>query len=92
MPFRQFLDELAADACGLFNKSASEAPAGSGGVIFLPWLNGALVPSEDPKLVKIKKVYEPDESKRMVYDHIYAQYRRFFKRNRKIFKALNSQD
>jgi xylulokinase len=25
------------DAYGLFNKSASEAPAGSGGVIFLPW-------------------------------------------------------
>lgn len=182
------------DAYGLFNKSASEAPAGSGGVIFLPWLNGAIVPSEDPhvrggfvnlslstsrsqmsravmeglaynnrwtreaaekflgrriahfrfagggalsdlwsqiladvlgvpihqvedpvnttargtaflafaalgyrslvdipKLVKIKKVYEPDESNRAVYDHMYGQYRALFKRNRKIFKALNSR-
>jgi xylulokinase len=182
------------DAYRPFNKSASGAPAGSGGVIFLPWLNGAIVPSEDPhvrggfvnlslsttrsqmsravmeglaynnrwtraaaekfigrrigsfrfagggalsdlwaqihadvlgvpiqqvddplnttlrgtaflaftvlghrslfdipKLVKIKKVYEPDESKRMVYDHMYAQYRELFKKNRRIFKALNSQ-
>ncbi len=45
-----------------------------------------------PKLAKIKKVYEPDESKRMVYDHMYAQYRQLFKRNRKIFTALNLQD
>jgi xylulokinase len=182
------------DAYWLFNKNASAAPAGSDGVIFMPWLNGAIVPSEDPhvrggfvnlslsttrshmsravmeglaynnrwtreaaekfighriarfrfagggalsdvwaqihadvlgvpihqvgdplnstlrgtaflaftvlgyrslfnipKLVKIKKVYEPDESKRMVYDNMYAQYRRLFKKNRKIFKALNFQ-
>ncbi|UCD81418.1 MAG: FGGY-family carbohydrate kinase [Desulfobacterales bacterium] len=181
------------DAYVRFNKSASEAPTGSGGVIFLPWLNGSIVPCEDPhvrgafinlslsttrrhlsravmeglaynsrwtrlaaekfigrriesfrfagggalsdlwaqihadvlgvsihqlddpinttvrgtaflafvvlgyrslsdisKLVKIKTVYEPDESNCAVYDHMYAQYRELFKKNRKIFKALNS--
>ena len=31
-----------------FNSMASAAPAGSGGVIFLPWLNGTIVPSENP--------------------------------------------
>ncbi len=184
-----------AEAYRLFNQSASEAPAGSGGVIFLPWLNGTIVPSEDPhvrggfvnlsvgttrsqmsravmegvaynnrwtqaaaekftgrpvssfyfsgggalsdmwaqihadvlgvpihqvddplhttlrgaaflaftvlghrsladipKLVRIKNVYEPDGSKRPVYDKIYAQYIELFKKNRKIFKALNSQN
>ena len=182
------------DAYRLFNKSAAEAPPGSGGVIFLPWLIGAIVPSEDPyvrggfvnlslnttrshmsravmeglaynsrwtreaaekfigrrigsfrfsgggalsdvwaqihadvlgvpilqvddpinttllgtaflaftvlgyralvdipKLVKIKRVYQPDESNRAVYDHLYTQYRELFKRNRKIFKSLNLQ-
>ena len=41
------------------------------------------------KMVKIKKVFEPDESKQAVYDKMYAQYRELFKKNRKIFKALN---
>jgi len=36
------------DAYRRFNAMASAAPAGSGGVIFLPWLNGTIVPSEDP--------------------------------------------
>ncbi len=31
-----------------FNAMAGRAPAGSDGVIFLPWLNGSIVPSEDP--------------------------------------------
>jgi xylulokinase len=43
-------------------------------------------------LVKIKKVYQPDESTRETYDRMYARYRELFKRNRKIFKALNSQN
>ncbi len=30
-----------------FNLMASESPAGSNGVIFLPWLNGTIVPDED---------------------------------------------
>jgi xylulokinase len=182
------------DAYARFNKSASEAPAGSEGVIFLPWLNGALVPSEEPHvrggfvnlslsttrshmsravmeglaynnrwtresaekfigrrierfrfagggalsdlwsqihadvlgvpvqpvddpinttvrgtallaltilgyrmideipdLIRFRRVFEPDASKRGVYDKMYAQYRELFKRNKKIFKALNSK-
>jgi xylulokinase len=176
-----------------FNIMASQSPAGSGGVIFLPWLNGAIVPDEDshmrggfmnlslkttrsdmarsvmeglaynnrwtkeaaekfirrpissfrfsgggalsdlwaqihadvlktpihqvdvpvnatlrgvallgfvtlgllglediPKLVKIKRVFEPEKDNFSVYDKMYAQYRRLFSRNRKIFWALNS--
>ena len=36
------------DAYERFNTIATRAPAGSGGVIFLPWLNGSIAPSEDP--------------------------------------------
>jgi xylulokinase len=45
-----------------------------------------------PELVKIKKVYEPDESKRETYDRMYTQYRALFKKNRKIFKELNTRN
>ena len=45
---------------------------------------------EIPDLIRIKRVFEPDESNRDIYDRMYAQYRAFFKRNRKIFAALNS--
>lgn len=31
-----------------YNAVAESAPPGSGGVIFLPWLNGSVVPSENP--------------------------------------------
>jgi xylulokinase len=180
------------DAYERFNRLAAEAPAGSDGVIFLPWLNGSVVPSENPNaragffnlslktdrrhlsravmeglaynnrwtrgpaekfigrriesfrfsgggalsdvwsqihadvlgvpihqvedpinttvrgtaflalvslgyrsledipgLVNIKQVFEPDESKRTVYDKMYFQYRELFKRNKKVFNALN---
>ena len=180
------------DAYIRFNTMASQAPAGSGGVIFLPWLNGALVPSEAPharggfmnlalnttrhqmaravmeglaynnrwtrgpaekfmgrpidhfrfsgggalsdlwsqihadvlgvpihqvddpvnatvrgaaflallsldhialndipERVKIKRVFQPDPHNRTVYDKMYRQYRMLFKKNKKIFKALN---
>ncbi|MEE4608010.1 MAG: FGGY-family carbohydrate kinase [Desulfobacteraceae bacterium] len=36
------------DAYVRFNAAADAAPPGSDGVIFLPWLNGSLVPSENP--------------------------------------------
>jgi xylulokinase len=181
------------DAYVRFNRMASEAPAGSGGVIFLPWLNGSIVPQENPNarggfvnislqttrshltravmeglaynnrwtrgpaekfigrsiesfrfagggalsdvwsqihadvlgvpihqiddpinttvrgaallgfvtmgyrslddlpgLVKIKQVFEPDASNRVVYEKMYTQYRELFKRNKKIFAALNA--
>jgi len=38
---------------------------------------------------KIKKEFEPNPSNRTIYDKMYKQYRELFKRNRKIFKALN---
>jgi len=181
------------DAYKRFNTMASEAPPGSEGVIFLPWLNGSVVPCEDPhvrggffnlslrttrehisraimegiaynnrwthgpaekfigrtinkfrfsgggalsdvwsqihadvlgvpihqvddpvnttvrgaallalvslgylsveklpELVKIKRVFESNESNRAVYDKMYFQYRELFKRNRKVFAALNA--
>jgi len=36
------------DAYERFNTMATRAPAGSNGVIFLPWLNGSIVPDEQP--------------------------------------------
>jgi len=180
------------DAYRRFTAVAAEAPAGSGGLIFLPWLNGSIVPDEDPHvrggfmnlsfnterrhmarsimeglafnnrwtreaaesffgrkiesfrfsgggaqsdlwaqihadvlgvpihqvddpvnssvrgaallafvilshlkienipdLVPIRRTFHPDPANREVYDKLYRQYRALFKRNRKIFKALN---
>jgi xylulokinase len=180
------------DAYERFNTIASRVPAGSGGVIYLPWLNGSIAPSENPHarggfmnlslkttrshmtraimeglaynnrwakgaaekfidrpiesfrfsgggalsdvwsqihadvlgvsihqvddpinttvrgtallalvslgyrsideihgLIKIKQVFNPDESNRAVYDKMYTQYRELFKKNKKVFAALN---
>ena len=180
------------DAYARFNSLASTAPAGSDGVIFLPWLNGTVVPSENPhvrggfinlsvatsrsdmtraimeglaynnrwtreaaekfigrriesfrfsgggamsdvwsqihadvlgvpiqqmddpgnttvrgaallalitlghrsideipELIPVKRVFEPDDSNRGIYDRMYTQYRELFKKNKKIFKELN---
>jgi xylulokinase len=180
------------NAYELFNEMAKESPPGSNGLIFLPWLNGSIVPQEDSNvrggfmnlslgidrrhmaravfealafnnrwtmgpaakfinqpvtnfrfsgggalsdilsqihadimnvkicqvddplnttvrgaamlafnslgymsmdeiagLAKIKKEFEPNPSNRGIYDKMYKQYRELFKRNRKIFKALN---
>ena len=41
------------------------------------------------KLVKIKQVFEPNASIRAVYDKLYTQYREIFKKNKKVFAALN---
>jgi xylulokinase len=181
------------DAYERFNTTASRAPAGSGGLIFLPWLNGSIAPSENPNvrggfmnlslattrthmtraimeglaynnrwakgavekfidrpiesfrfsgggalsdvwsqihadvlgvpvhqvndpinttvrgtallalislgyrsvdeipaLIKIKKVFEPDDANRALYDKMYTQYRKLFRQNKKIFAALNA--
>jgi xylulokinase len=45
---------------------------------------------EIPDLIRIKQIFEPHESNRGLYDRMYTQYRAFFKRNRKIFAALNA--
>jgi xylulokinase len=169
-------DELGAapmpdDAYERVNRIAAAVPAGSEGVLYLPWLNGTLAPEEnatarggffnlslsgpaekltgqkfshfrfagggaqsdvwaqihadvlgvpihqlaDPThvtvrgaallafdrlghrslkesadLVKIRRVFEPDESKRAVYDKMYEQFRAVYKRNKKVFAALNT--
>ncbi len=36
------------DVYGHLNRLAAEAPPGSDGLIFTPWINGVLAPSEDP--------------------------------------------
>lgn len=39
---------LPADRYGRLSRAAAEAPPGSGGVLFMPWLNGSLTPQENP--------------------------------------------
>ncbi len=40
-------------------------------------------------MIRIRRVFEPDPANAPVYDKMYRQYRQLFKRNRKIFHALN---
>ena len=40
-------------------------------------------------LAKIKKEFKPNPSNKRIYDKMYKQYRELFKRNQKIFRALN---
>ncbi|MBC2717765.1 MAG: xylulose kinase [Desulfobacteraceae bacterium] len=175
-----------------FNDSAATAPAGSDGLLFFPWLNGSIVPCEDPDVrggflnlslrtqrnhmaraimegiaynnrwtmkpmkkfigrpissfrfsgggalsdiwaqihadvlgvpvrqiedpvnttvrgtgllafvalnilssediadfVRVKRIFEPNDSNKDVYDKMYTVYRQAFKKNRKIYRALN---
>ena len=39
--------------------------------------------------VPIKRVFEPDPSNKTLYDHLYTQFRQIYKRNKKVFAALN---
>lgn len=39
--------DLPEDACRRADRAAATVPAGSGGVLFLPWLNGTLAPEEN---------------------------------------------
>jgi xylulokinase len=41
--------------------------------------------------VQIRRVFEPDESNRALYDKMYAQFRALYKRNKKVFAALNQE-
>ncbi len=52
-------------------------------------LLGKLTLNELSSLVRVKQVYEPNESYKQVYNKLYRQYRQLFKQNRPIFKALN---
>ncbi len=42
-------------------------------------------------LVRVDRVFSPDESNRPVYDKLYGQYRLVYKSNKKIFSVLNSE-
>lgn len=45
---------------------------------------------EIPKLVKVRRVFEPDASRRELYNRMYTQYRKIFKKSKGIFTALNA--
>ena len=45
---------------------------------------------ELPSLVKIDRVFEPQAQNRKIYDKLYRQFREIYKRNKKVFSALNS--
>jgi xylulokinase len=51
---------------------------------------GHLNREEIPRLVRIKRIFEPDPSHGRLYDRMYRQYRRLFIRNKSIFGALNA--
>ena len=40
-------------------------------------------------LIKIERVFEPDDRNRPIYDKLFAQFRALYKRNKKVFAALN---
>jgi len=46
-------------------------------------------PDDISKFVRIKQTFEPDEANQAVYDMMFAQYKMLFKRNKKVFTALN---
>ena len=50
---------------------------------------GILSSDDISDLVRIKRKFEPDSSNKGVYDKMYSLYRQAFKRNRKVYKALN---
>jgi len=50
---------------------------------------GHLTLSEVSDLIQIQKVYEPDPSNSPVYDKMYEQYMAIYRRNKKVFNALN---
>jgi len=52
---------------------------------------GHLMPEDIPRRVQIKQVFEPSPDQRRLYDKLYRQYRRLFKRNKAIFAALNAE-
>jgi xylulokinase len=51
---------------------------------------GVLSFDDFERLVQIKRIYEPDQNHRAVYDKSFAQFVQAFKKNRSIFRALNS--
>jgi len=62
------------------------------GAAFLALLSlGRLAPEDIPERIKIKRVFQPNPENGPVYDKMYRQYRMLFKKNQKIFTALNAK-
>ena len=52
---------------------------------------GYLAPEDIPRRVTIKRVFEPNRAHQTLYDKMYRQYRKLFRRNKSIFTALNTE-
>ncbi len=50
---------------------------------------GVLAVDKISSLIKIKQIFEPEKNHIAIYRKLYQQYCQIFKKNRKIFKALN---
>ncbi len=50
---------------------------------------GILASEDISDLVKIRQIFEPNEAHKNIYDKMYEAFRQAFKRNRKMYKALN---
>jgi len=60
------------------------------GTAFLAlWSLGRIALEDINQRVRIRRVFEPNPDNAALYDNMYRQYRRFFKKNKKIFEALN---
>jgi xylulokinase len=60
------------------------------GTAFLAlWSLGRIALEDINQRVRIRRVFEPNPDNAALYDNMYRQYRLFFKKNKKIFEALN---
>ncbi len=50
---------------------------------------GELEASRIPSLIKAARVYDPIESNRKIYDHLYGEFMEFLKRTRPVYRRLN---
>jgi len=44
-----------------------------------------------PRCVRIRKVFEPNQRNRGIYDLLFREYLNIYKKNRKIYERLNSR-
>jgi xylulokinase len=63
--------------------------AARGCALFAFYKLGYRTLEELPDLVKIKKVYEPNEANRPVYDKMYSQFIELYRGSKKVFTGLN---
>jgi len=63
--------------------------AARGSALFAFYKLGYRTLEELPDLVRIKKVYEPDDANRPVYDKMFGQFRDLYRGSKKVFASLN---